>query len=150
MNKELLTLKEIASRLDISPSLASYYRQQYSEFMPGVKVGRYMKFEPEAIEIMRDIAAGYKNNLQQYEIKEQLSAKYAINIEEFNNKPATTTAQQQQHSEHLTGLIMALNDELVFMREQVKRQQALIEELTRRQLPAGKRRSWWPFKKGKH
>jgi DNA-binding transcriptional MerR regulator len=140
MAEELLTLQQIADELNLSPSTIRYYRKTYKEFMPGVKAGRYEKFQPEAIEIMKLIAEGYSNNLQQYEIRKALSAEYALNIEQTETKPAatTTTATKQQQSE------------IEFLRELVKRQQAIIEELSRRQLPAGKRRSWWPWRKGKH
>lgn len=136
---ELLTLQQIAEELNLSPSTVRYYRKTYKEFMPGVKAGRYEKFQPEAIEIIRLIAEGYSSNLQQQQIKEQLSAEFAVNIEQNETAVAATTtaATQQQQTE------------IEFLRELVKRQAAIIEELTRRQLPAGKR-SWWPFKKGKH
>jgi hypothetical protein len=80
-----------------------YYRNKYKEFMPEVAAGRYVKFQPEAIEIIKFIAAATAATQQQQEIIEMLSAKYAYTIDE-NEKgesaataaAATATTQQQQ------------------------------------------------------
>jgi len=42
---ELLTLQEIAKQLNMAPSTVRYYKNQYQEFMPGVKAGRFMKYD---------------------------------------------------------------------------------------------------------
>jgi DNA-binding transcriptional MerR regulator len=106
---DLLTLQEIAARLDMPPSTVRYYRQKYKEFMPEVAAGRYSKFQLEAVEIIKDIAAATAATMQQQEIREMLSAKYALNIDKFGDgkstaTTATTTAttQQQQTDTALT------------------------------------------------
>jgi DNA-binding transcriptional MerR regulator len=109
---DLLTLQEIAARLDMPPSTVRYYRQKYKEFMPEVAAGRYSKFQLEAVEIIKDIAAATAATMQQQEIREMLSAKYALNIDKFGdgNLAATTaataattaTTQQQQTDTALT------------------------------------------------
>jgi len=106
---DLLTLQEIAARLDMPPSTVRYYRQKYKEFMPEVAAGRYSKFQLEAVEIIKDIAAATAATMQQQEIREMLSAKYPLNIEKIDDgnlaaTTATTTAttQQQQTDNSLT------------------------------------------------
>ena len=143
---ELLTLQEIAKRLDMPPSTVRHYKELYSDFMPGVKSGRYMKYEPEAVEVIQTIAEGYKNNLQQQDIREQLQAKFALNIEENETAlTATTTAttkQQQPNLEQFNLLVDVIRDQA----ETIKQQAALIEQLTQQ----SRRRGWWPWRKGKH
>jgi DNA-binding transcriptional MerR regulator len=145
---ELLTLQDIATKLQLPPSTVRYYRQQYREFMPEVKAGRYSKYQPEAVEIIKFIAAATTATKQQQEIKELLSAKFALNIEQNDNEQltattaATTATTQQQQTEFTSKdsykLIAALRDEIFFLREQNRR---LTEKLL--QLPSPDRRSWW-------
>jgi DNA-binding transcriptional MerR regulator len=145
---ELLTLQDIATKLQLPPSTVRYYRQQYREFMPEVKAGRYSKYQPEAVEIIKFIAAATTATKQQQEIKELLSAKFALNIEQNDNEQltattaATTATTQQQQTEFTSKdsykLIAALRDEIFFLREQNRR---LTEKLL--QLPAPDRRAWW-------
>jgi DNA-binding transcriptional MerR regulator len=146
---DLLTLQEIAERLNMPPSTVRYYKDQYQEFMPSVKAGRYPKYEPEAVEIIRFIAAATTANQQQQDIKELLSAKFALNIEE-NEKGqsvATTTAtaattQQQQtditiYQNHITDL----KSEIEFLREELCYKDAILLK-TLQQL-ADLQRPWW-------
>ena len=127
--------------------------------MPGVKIGRYMKYEPEAIEVIRVIAEGYNSNQQQQQIKEQLQGKFALNIEQNSDQDitATTTAatQQQQHSNNeLMNLeewkkaqnkaLAQANNEIFYLRELVQQQQSTINELTNKLLQIeSKQRPWY-------
>jgi DNA-binding transcriptional MerR regulator len=124
---ELLTLQEIAARLNMAPSTVRYYKNQYQEFMPGVKAGRFMKYEPEAIEIIKFIAAATAATKQQQDIKELLSAKFALNIEE-NEKgqsvaataaAAATVQQQQTDITIYQNYVADLKSEIEFLREEL-------------------------------
>jgi len=152
---ELLTLQDIATKLQLPPSTVRYYRQQYREFMPEVKAGRYSKYQPEAVEIIKFIAAATTATKQQQEIKELLSAKYPLNIEQNDNEQsaattaATTTAattEQQQtdisSKENHKALAQA-NKEIMRLSSIIDRLLDDNRELTRRllQLPAA--RPWY-------
>jgi DNA-binding transcriptional MerR regulator len=148
---ELLTLKQIAQRLEMAPSTVKYYRDKHADFMPGVKAGRYVKYEPEAIEIIQIIADGIKNNLQQQHINEMLSAKFALNIEQTDLRTTTTTTattEQQQtdisSKENHKALAQA-NKEIMRLSSIIDRLLDDNRELTRRllQLPAPARASLW-------
>jgi DNA-binding transcriptional MerR regulator len=155
LEQELLTLQEIAERLNMPPSTVRYYRNKYKEFMPEVKAGRYMKYEPEAVEIIKFIAAATAATQQQQEIKELLSAKFALNIEKNTDgqestaaTAAATTTQQQQtdivNKEHYRILAQA-NQEIYFLRQLVQELQQDNRELTRQllQIKAPERRPWY-------
>jgi DNA-binding transcriptional MerR regulator len=145
---ELLTLQDIARRLDMAPSTVRYYRNKYKEFMPEVAAGRYFKYQPEAVEIIEFIAAATAATQQQQQIKEQLSAKYPLNIEQNDNEQstaatATTTAATQQQQTEFTSkdhykLIAALREEIFYLREQNR---LLTNKLLQLQAPA--RPSLW-------
>ncbi len=140
---ELLTLQEIADRLNMPASTVRYYARTFREYMPGVKVGRYLKYEPEAIEVVKVIAEGFNSNQQQQQVRGQLQEKFALNIEQNTNEQepgttAATTEQQQQQTdivkyEHAK-LTAALRDEIYFLRGQVQELQNDNRELTRRLL----------------
>jgi DNA-binding transcriptional MerR regulator len=152
---ELLTLQDIANRLDMAPSTVRYYRNKYKEFMPEVAAGRFFKYQPEAVEIIKLIAAATAATQQQQQIKELLSAKYPLNIEQNDNEQsaattaATTATTQQQQTEFTSKdsykLIAALRDEIFFLRDQVNQLQNDNRRLTEKllQLPAPDRRAWW-------
>ncbi len=148
---ELLTLKQIAQRLNMPPSTVKYYRDKYADYMPGVKAGRYMKYEPEAIEIIQIIADGVKNNLQQQHINEQLSAKFALNIEQTELRTtATTTATTEQQQTDISSkdnnkALAQANKEIYFLRQLVQELQQDNRELTGRllQLQAPAKASIW-------
>jgi DNA-binding transcriptional MerR regulator len=124
---ELLTLQEIAKQLNMAPSTVRYYKNQYQEFMPGVKAGRFMKYEPEAVEIIKFIAAATAATKQQQDIKELLSAKFALNIEESEKgqsvaataAAAATVQQQQTDISIYQNHIMDLKSEIEFLREEL-------------------------------
>jgi DNA-binding transcriptional MerR regulator len=133
----LLTLKQIASELNLPPSTVAFYKNTFSEYMPAVKIGRYVKYEPAALEIIAIISKGFKNNQEQQQIKELLNSKFALNIEEMETEPTTTTVTtttQQQPTALEKASLKALaqaNSEIFFLRDLVKKQTALIEELSR-------------------
>ena len=151
---ELLTIKAIAQRLNMAESTCRYFRDKWPEYMPVVQHGRRKLYRPEAVEVIRIIAEETQERKSAEEIAERLNALFAVNVEQSAETQKRSAAEQQkdliEFKAGYTGLFMAMNDEIQFLRDQVKQQAAIIEQLTRRQLPAGKRRSWWPFKKGKH
>jgi len=110
----------------MAPSTVRYYRNKYKEFMPEVAAGRYFKYQPEAVEIIEFIAAATAATQQQQQIKEQLSAKYPLNIEQSDNEQstaatATTTAatQQQQPDFNIKAhykLLAQANSEIINLR----------------------------------
>jgi len=124
---ELLTLQQISDRLNIPPSTVKYYRDKYKEFMPGVKSGRYMKYQPEAVEVIKFIATATTATKQQQEIKNLLSEKFALNIEQNEDEQstatttATTTTVQQQQTEIAIyqEYVKDLRDEILFLRDEL-------------------------------
>ncbi len=125
----LLTLKQIAAELNLPPSTVKYYRDMFPEYMPGVKGGRYVKYEPPALEIIDTISKGFKNNLEQQQIRELLNSKFALNIEPAENEPTTTTVATTEQQQLM--VLSQAKDEINFLRELVNKQAALIEELSK-------------------
>jgi DNA-binding transcriptional MerR regulator len=139
---ELLTIKEIAKILKVAPSTVQYWRDKFPEFMPAVKVGRYPKYQPEAIEIFTIISDGYNNNLQQQEIAEMLRAKFPVNIGQSGRDKTTTTAVTVRQQRFYT---------VEMIEQDIKSRQELAAAIRELSEILKRRRGWLDiFRKGKH
>lgn len=98
MDKQLLTMAQVAKQLNLAESTARFYRDRFEDFIPYIGEGRKKRYKPETIEVLRFIAEGYNRNLTAMDIKVGLSRMVARNIE-FEEVTATTTATAQQQSE---------------------------------------------------
>ena len=98
LDKQLLTMAQIAKQLNLAESTARFYRDRFEDFIPSIGEGRKKRYKPETIEVLRFIAEGYNRNLTAMDIKDGLSRVVARNIE-FEEVTATTTATAQQQSE---------------------------------------------------
>ena len=97
LDKQLLTMAQIAKQLNLAESTARFYRDRFEDFIPSVGEGRKKRYKPETIEVLRFIAEGFNRNLTAMDIKDGLSRMVAMNIE-FEEVTATTTAATQQQS----------------------------------------------------
>ena len=153
MERDLLTLSEIADQLDLPESTARYYKKKFKEFIPAVGEGRQMRYKPEAVEVLRMIAEGMNRNLNATEIAERLSTEFATNID-FRNQPQTIATTKQQQ----TDIVKKDDSQAMFeyiIKEQaeiIRQQAAIIERLTRQLEPGKPARSWLQklFRRGKH
>jgi DNA-binding transcriptional MerR regulator len=98
LEKQLLTMAQIAKQLNLAESTARFYRDRFENFIPSIGEGRKKRYKPETIEVLRFIAEGYNRNLTAMDIKDGLSRMFARNIE-FEKVAATTIATAQQQSE---------------------------------------------------
>jgi len=124
---ELLTLKEIAQRLNIPPATVKYYRDQFSEYMPAVNIGRYPKYSIEALQLIEDIRRLFKEGYNSDQVKAELIKNHAINQEA--NLAATTTATTAQQEEKALYLLDKQADLLQEQQATIASQAALIERL---------------------
>lgn len=97
LDKQLLTMAQIAKQLNLAESTARFYRDRFEDFIPSIGEGRKKRYKPETIEVLRFIAEGYNRNLTAIDIRDGLSHMVARNIE-FEEVTATTTATVQQQS----------------------------------------------------
>jgi len=68
----LLTIAEIAQELKLPESTVRYYRDRFADFIPTVGRGRGRKYKPEALEVLRFIAEGLRNDLTALFIRQEL------------------------------------------------------------------------------
>lgn len=99
LEKELLTMAQIAKQLNLAESTARFYRNRFEEFIPSVGEGRKKRYTHETVEVLRFIAEGFNRNLTAMDIKDGLSRMAAKNIE-FEEVTATTIAVTQQQTEN--------------------------------------------------
>ncbi len=106
---QLLTLKEIARRLNIPESTARFYRDKFPEYIPSEGIGRNKRYLPEAEEVLRFIAEGLRNGRSATDIEGELRLKYQAitDIEPIEAQ----LPQQYSSSAELTEAIRELVDQ---------------------------------------
>ncbi|MGM0921331.1 MAG: MerR family transcriptional regulator [Bacillota bacterium] len=62
MEKQLLTMAQIAKQLNLAESTARFYRDRFEEYIPSVGEGK-KRYKSETVEVLRFIAEGFKRNL---------------------------------------------------------------------------------------
>ncbi len=121
MAEELLTIKEIARRLNLAESTCRYFRDKWPEYMPAVKVGRRTFYQAEAIEVLRVIADETQKRRNAAETQNLLNSMFARNIEQNAETQSSRAAEQQNHLIPVNSdikLIKALREEIFYLREQ--------------------------------
>lgn len=99
LEKQLLTMAQIAKQLELAESTARFYRDRFENYIPSVGEGRKKRYKLETVEVLRFIAEGFNRNLTATDIEDGLSRMVARNIE-YKEVTATTTAAAQQQSKN--------------------------------------------------
>lgn len=81
MEKQLLTMTEIAKQLNLAESTARFYRDRFENYIPSIDEGRKKRYKPETIEVLRFITERYNRNLTAINIEDGLSRMVARNID---------------------------------------------------------------------
>ncbi len=102
MSENLLTIREIARRLDLPESNIRYYRDKFEKYLPSVGSGRKKRFKPEAMDIFEAIVQGLNQNLSSSEIEDGLARQFCQNpsvYQEYQN-PAASLADKYPVPDH--------------------------------------------------
>lgn len=175
LEKQLLTMAQIAKQLNLAESTARFYRDRFEDYIPSVGEGRKKRYRTETIEILRFIAEGFKRNLTAMDIQEGLSHMAARNIEVEKETAITTTATQQQPENELKQYALQLQiafeqmsttmkivadqkEEIAELRKHIakietkleERDPKLIESIielqkTKKETAATQQQKWWRF-----
>lgn len=62
LEKQLLTMAQIAKQLNLTESTARFYRDRFEDFIPSVGEGRKKQYKLETVEVLRFITKGYNRN----------------------------------------------------------------------------------------
>ncbi|MFQ5549923.1 MAG: MerR family transcriptional regulator [Gemmatimonadales bacterium] len=79
-DEKLYSLREIAQELGLPESTVRYYRDSFADYLPTVGTGRRRRYPEEALAILRQVAAGYADNLARIEIEAQLNHQDAESV----------------------------------------------------------------------
>lgn len=90
----LLTLAEIARRLDIPASSVSYYRDKFKQYIPELGEGRHRRYTEESYEVLRFIADCMRSGLPADAVEAALQEKYGV-IAEIQQEDMPATQQQE-------------------------------------------------------
>ncbi|MBT8763078.1 MerR family transcriptional regulator [Desulfohalobiaceae bacterium Ax17] len=86
MSDELLTIKEIAHRLNVPESNIRYYRDKFERFLPYIGQGRKRRYKPEALEVFALIVNEFAQNKNSEEVEKILSRKFPQNPQLSNEQ----------------------------------------------------------------
>jgi len=98
---ELLTISDIAKRLGLPENTVRYYRDRFPEYVPSVGDGRRRRYRPEAVDVLRFIADGLRNDRTATDIAEALSRMFPKTVD-VNEEPQQSTAAAQQQPTAMT------------------------------------------------
>lgn len=72
----ILTVAEIAQRLDLPESTVRYYRDRFKAYVPVVGEGRQRRYPQEAVEVFRMIAEGLRGGGSAATVEDALSRRF--------------------------------------------------------------------------
>lgn len=170
LEKQLLTIAEVAKQLNIPESTARFYRDRFENFIPSVGDGRKKRYKPETAEVLRFIAEGFKHSLTTADIEDGLTRMVARNIE-VEKETATTQAvvQQQPNVLQLQAVLEVIADQKTEIEELrksvadvkkaqqeqqeyidttlIEREKRLMESIRaiQQQHAAAREKKWWKF-----
>lgn len=158
VTKELLTIADIAKELELPESTVRYYRNRFPAYISAVGKGRNRRYKPEALEALRTIAEGLRNNVTAAEVEIQLSRLYPITIEQEEEPQQSTAATQQQSNLAPMGTNIIDGERLIRALEILADQKNTIDRLdetsrdlqTRLEKLEQQRKPWWMKIFGSH
>ncbi|WP_305791227.1 MerR family transcriptional regulator [Thermaerobacter sp. FW80] len=167
MERQLLTIADIARHLDLPESTVRYYRDRFAEFIPSVGEGRGRRYPPEALDVFRTIADAMRSGAPKDEVEAALRARFALTVGPDSSSHRSNAAAAvlrglladvveeavERRTEALRDELRRLREELAAAREALARQ-AEQEEAREDRLVARmrelleerrRRRRWWPW-----
>lgn len=88
-----LNLKEAAYKAGVHENTARFYRDKYEDYFPYTGEGRYRKYAPATIEILKTIKQCYDAGMEADAIRERLSRQYGIPV--HTTEMAVKTPQEE-------------------------------------------------------
>jgi DNA-binding transcriptional MerR regulator len=87
-DEPLLTLRELAARLELPESTVRYYRDAFLDYVPSVGTGRRRRYPPQAADVLRRIASGYAAGRSHREIAADLQQESPASVARLPVTPA--------------------------------------------------------------
>lgn len=120
----LLTLAEIARRLDIPASTVSYYRDKFRQYIPELGEGRHRRYTEESYEVLRFIADCMRSGMPADAVEVALQEKYGV-IAEIQQPDAPV--QQQESAMMLREMLWDAMHDLIEHQTTAIQQQLMME-----------------------
>jgi DNA-binding transcriptional MerR regulator len=128
----MLTLREIAEQLGLPESTVRYYRDRFSAFVPTVGRGRQRRYREEAVDVLRAVAEGLRNQKSAEEVEELLAAQFPRYVEleeegEVSREPALPNSWMMAFM-LVQGQALQQLSENVRERQETSRKMGVLEE----------------------
>ena len=136
---ELLTIAEIAKRLELPESTVRYYRDRFSAYVPALGEGRNRRYRAEALEVLRFVAEAMRAGLPAEEVETALQARFPMTVVPLEAQQQPAAGQQRSAAILTEWLAGALQRALAERDEAVRQELSALRaelELARQQTAA--------------
>lgn len=112
---ELLEIVDIAERLGLPVSTVRFYRDRFILYLPTVRIGRHLRYPPEAVEMIRAIDDAAKTGATLDEIEQALQWRYPVTV--ITSQPIASTPERAQERVHVPSVLEALATQQAALQE---------------------------------
>lgn len=77
---ELLEIGDIADRLNLPVATVRYFRDRFILYIPTVRIGRHLRYPPEAVEMIHAIAEAARAGATAEEIEQTLQQRFPVTV----------------------------------------------------------------------
>lgn len=77
---ELLEILDIAERLGLPASTVRFYRDRFILYLPTIRIGRHLRYPPEAVEMIRAIDEAARTGATMEEIEQALQWRFPVTV----------------------------------------------------------------------
>lgn len=149
---ELLTIAEIAKRLNIPESTLRSWRDKFTDFIPTTGSGRKKRYKPEAVQVFKTIAELAAEQLTADDIAERLTIEFNRFIDIRSDNSSTTAAGVSVEVYGISKTLQRMSDTLEQLARQQSENQKLRDDLAAleqriQQLEKPQKAPWYRFRK---
>ncbi|MBI2571757.1 MAG: MerR family transcriptional regulator [Candidatus Schekmanbacteria bacterium] len=110
MTDDFLTISEIARRLNLPPSTASYYAKRFAEFIPSSGDGRRKRYGGEAVDVLQTIAESLRCGMTSAQIAHNLGRSFPMTIDTTSDGVAAMPPGAAPPADSAQKLVRAMID----------------------------------------
>jgi DNA-binding transcriptional MerR regulator len=115
---ELLEIVDIAERLGLPVSTVRFYRDRFILYLPTVRIGRHLRYPPEAVEMIRAIDDAARTGATMDEIEQALQWRYPVTV--ITSQPIASTPERAQALAAVPSALEALATQQAALQEDIE------------------------------
>lgn len=128
----LYSLADIARELGLPHSTVRYYRDRFADYFPTVGEGRNRRYRPEAIAVVRTIAAAMSQGMTVEQVEELLAQNFPCNVSPSQQQPVATQQPLPYTPQQIAAMINAMATAIQALNQSVQQIAAAVERIEER------------------